>query len=79
MKTKMIERIDQPVFWWKGLMLVPHLTIPNAFVAPGYGRHDVRYWSREQLTLLGAKEGIHPLADPTVDLPDNLKKAKKNV
>lgn len=79
MKEKIVERTQQPVFWWKGLMFVPHLTIKDAFVGPGYGRHDVRYWSREQLVLLGAKEATHPLADPTVDLPDTLKKVKKNV
>ena len=79
MKEKIVERIPQPVFWWKGLMFVPHLTIKDAFVGPGYGKHDVRYWSREQLTVLGAKEGTHLLADPTVDLPEKLQKAKKNV
>lgn len=76
MKEKIVERIPQTVYWLDGMMHVPHLTRNDAYVRPGYGRHDVRFWTSQQLKLLGAIEAKHLLADRTLDLPDNPKKAK---
>ena len=45
MKEKIVERIPQTVYWLDGLMHVPHLTRNDAYVRPGYGRHDVRFCS----------------------------------
>lgn len=77
MKAKaIVDRTLQKVYWLDGLMCVPHLTREDAYVRPGYGRHDVRFWTGQQMLLMGAKEGKHLLADPKVDLPDNLRKVK---
>lgn len=76
MKEKIVERIPQTVYWLNGLMYVPHLTRDDAYVKPGYGKYDVRFWSSQQLKLLGAIETKHLLADRNMDLPDKLKKVK---
>lgn len=76
MKEIIVDRIPQTVYWLNGFMYVPHLTKDDAYVRPGYGRHDVRFWSSQQLKLLGALEAKHLLADRKVDLPDKPKKGK---